>query len=349
MNLVDYVIKNANQSFKDLPFNQVDSAVLSQASYLDFNVADGQTLGELAATSHQEGLYKRTWNPHGNRELVGAFHNSKRFGSIKWTEFANVTDCDEQYQFSAITYHLNDNLCFIAFRGTVASVVGWKEDLNMSFMQTIPSQRMAVAYFMAVYQQNPNCQFILGGHSKGGNLAEFVAAKVPDALKDKIKMVYNLDGPGFRNDVSSKTSAKIRKMMPKNSVIGAILDESSNYQVVKSSKVGIRQHDLFTWQVAETSFMEEPDISLISKGVSSFSNKVVYSLDDSIKKFYLDQLFSMITVNENTYWREVVTIRKGWMALHRFVRTDAQTKKRLLKITTQILSLAVDRHQSVRN
>lgn len=346
MNLVDYVIKNANTSFQDLPFNQVDSAVLSQASYLDFSVAGGETLGELSASSHPENLYKGTWNPQGNCELVEAFHSSKRFAGIRWTEFVNVTDCDKQYQFSAVTYHLSDSLCFIAYRGTVASVVGWKEDLNMSFMQTIPSQKMAVAYFMAVNKKNPNCRFILGGHSKGGNLAEFVAAQVPNDLKDKIKMVYNLDGPGFRNDLSSKTDAKVLKMMPKNSVIGAILDESSDYQVVKSSKVGIRQHDLFTWQVSGTAFIEEPDISRLSKGVSSLSSKFVVDLEDSAKEFYLDKLFSMISINENTYWREVMTTRNGWLVVQRFLQTDAETKRKLFKTTVQLLSLAVARDAS---
>lgn len=346
MNLVDYVIKNANTSFQDLPFNQVDSAVLSQASYLDFSVAGGETLGELVASSHPENLYKGTWNPQGNRELVEAFHSSKRFGGIKWTEFVNVTDCDKQYQFSAVTYHLSDNLCFIAYRGTVASVVGWKEDLNMSFMQTIPSQKMAVAYFMAGNKKNPNCRFILGGHSKGGNLAEFVAAQIPDDLKGKIKTVYNLDGPGFRNDLSSKTEVKVLKMMPKNSVIGAILDESSDYQVVKSSKVGIRQHDLFTWRVSGKSFIEEPDISRLSKGVSSLSSKFVVDLEDSAKEFYLDKLFSMISINENTYWREVMTTRNGWSVVQRFLKTDTETKRKLFKTTVQLLSLAVARDTS---
>lgn len=63
-----------------------------------------------------------------------------------------------------MTFHLPNQIDYIAFRGTDASFVGWKEDFNLCFQENIPSQISALNY---VNNYKTNHKLILGGHSKG--------------------------------------------------------------------------------------------------------------------------------------------------------------------------------------
>ena len=48
--------------------------------------------------------------------------------------------------FQTITITLPNGYVYVAFRGTDNTIVGWKEDFNMSFQDLVPSQVDAVAY-----------------------------------------------------------------------------------------------------------------------------------------------------------------------------------------------------------
>ena len=63
----------------------------------------------------------------------------------------------------------------IAFRGTDSTLVGWKEDFNMSFLPVIPSQHDALEYVEQISEHYKGRLYICG-HSKGGNLAVYASA-----------------------------------------------------------------------------------------------------------------------------------------------------------------------------
>lgn len=41
-------------------------------------------------------------------------------------------------QFAAVSFLLPDGSVFIAYRGTDTSLVGWKENFNMCYLETVP-------------------------------------------------------------------------------------------------------------------------------------------------------------------------------------------------------------------
>ena len=49
-------------------------------------------------------------------------------------------------QFAAIAVLLEDGSAFLSFRGTDATLVGWKEDFSMSFLDAVPAQQAALDY-----------------------------------------------------------------------------------------------------------------------------------------------------------------------------------------------------------
>ena len=95
---------------------------------------------------------------------------------------------------------------------------------------------------------------ILGGHSKGGNVAIYAAVTSEKKLQDRIIKVFNYDGPGFDKDFIDNIENydfidKVYTFIPQDSIIGRILEHEEGFRVVESIQKGIYQHDIYSWQV----------------------------------------------------------------------------------------------------
>ena len=172
-NIISYVKTNGAQSFKDIPLGCVDSLVLSELAY---NKYEGRvsgdmrfdvTLRELNSHGAADSLFSTTRVPEQNRVLFELAAESRRFSEIALGAYRAHSDEELEKQFAAITYRLDENLFYIAFRGTDGSFVGWKEDLNMAYQSPVPSQTAALSYFEELAAAYTEAMFILGGHSKG--------------------------------------------------------------------------------------------------------------------------------------------------------------------------------------
>ena len=82
--------------------------------------------------------------------------------------YTALLDDSIEQQFAALTIDLGNGSIYISFRGTDDTIVGWKEDLNMGFLEEIPSQKQAVEYVARVARQYSDRTIRIGGHSKGG-------------------------------------------------------------------------------------------------------------------------------------------------------------------------------------
>ena len=100
-------------------------------------------------------------------------------------------------QFAAMTFRFGEHSIYITYRGTDNNMIGWKEDFNMSYLNSVPAQKRAVQYLSNQYSRRWR-QIILGGHSKGGNLAVYAAACADSRVKSSSRGVHNFDGPGFK-------------------------------------------------------------------------------------------------------------------------------------------------------
>ena len=70
---------------------------------------------------------------------------TKRFGNLVISWCQNILEEEKEEQFMAYTILLPRRRKFISFQGTNKSLVGFKEDLNMSY-KIIPSQIDALNY-----------------------------------------------------------------------------------------------------------------------------------------------------------------------------------------------------------
>ena len=241
--LTDYLAWRGDIDFSAVPPNEVDSLIFSQIIYLDFadivpesKTEKGVTL--LAAMKQYLKLRreekKTSLGALIPKEIILlATHaaRSKRFGSLYLNGFVNKINEEDQSQFCAMTFNLGNNEKYIVFRGTDDTIVGWKENFNMSFMLPIPAQLEALEYVSEVADTFDGSIYI-GGHSKGGNLAVFSATESDEQIKPRIKAVYNNDGPGFTREFIESEKylqirGKIQTFVPESSVVGMLLDRKS--------------------------------------------------------------------------------------------------------------------------
>ena len=101
-------------------------------------------------------------------------------------------DAETTKQFSACVFELGNGTLYVAFRGTDSSIVGWKEDFMMRSAARSPRRsRRALSDRAGWPLAGP---IMVGGHSKGGNLAVYAAANVPSEIQERITVVYSHDG-----------------------------------------------------------------------------------------------------------------------------------------------------------
>lgn len=261
-NIIDYVLWRGDIPVSQVPLGEVDALVLSYLAYMPFGEvmekgfgAREALLGDAAAYFLAHGLSSACMMDSEKEDcrLLAAIRDSERFSVMRVTGFADTHDRAREEQFAAVTFVPESGPAFAAFRGTDGTVVGWKEDFNMSFEREVPAQRAALAYVMEAVH-SLGMPMILGGHSKGGNLAVYASAFAPQNVRGQIACVYNFDGPGFNEEVIAlpqfrETDMRIHTFVPQSSVIGMLLWHAEPFTVVRSDASGLFQHNPYTWQV----------------------------------------------------------------------------------------------------
>ena len=72
--------------------------------------------------------------------------DSVRYREVTMGDYRNVFDEAQEIQFAAVTMKLPDGALFLSFRGTDSSMIGWKEDMKMTYQESVPAQVLAWEY-----------------------------------------------------------------------------------------------------------------------------------------------------------------------------------------------------------
>lgn len=295
--MYDYLQWRGDLSFSKAPLNEIDSLVFSTLVYGEYEgilpsaIGDSaMTLAELAeAYTNNQSLQEPEADPLGFfgevTTLLQRAAQTRRFANVRLGGFVKQIDFDGAKQFVAMVVSVRRNLHFLAFRGTDLNLAGWKEDLLMSFMDEVPAQRLAAEFASRAFTTLEG-SFILGGHSKGGNLAVYAAVKASPGQQDRIIAIHNHDGPGFQrniieSDAYQRIVGKAATYVPRSSPVGMLLEHGGEYTVVASTQRSILQHDPFSWEVEGTRFVTQEGMS---KGVLAINNAIRAWLDQVSKE-----------------------------------------------------------------
>lgn len=317
MNYFRFIDKYGCYSFSEVPFTEVDNIIFSALSYIDFNgIVSRNCFHKITIKEAGELFFKSYTKKEKNilsiKNAIKLLKNimlTRRYGDLLLYNYVYEVGGDEQ--FSAVTIEINSRLVYVSFEGTDQMISGWKEDFMLSYKFPVLAQRKAIDYM------NKNFLFrrkeiIVGGHSKGGNLALVSAMYCNFLVRDKIKKVYNNDGPGLLlEQIESKyykyVEKKLIHIIPNYSIFGLLLCNSGNYIVIRSARRGLLAHDLSSWVVGEKEFertqlsafskkLDEEFVEWMTKYDKQEREKFVVSLFEIFDKVGID---SLIDIMEN--------------------------------------------------
>ena len=309
--ILDYLDWRGDITFAERPFNEVDNLLLAELSYLDF---DGIVPADFAAAvplpDAVAAFTKRT--PHAEMGVLvpdkipglgQKMAASARFHEVMLSGCVCKLNEATETQFAALCAALPDGTIYAAFRGTDDTIVGWKEDFNMAFTPEIPAQKYAAEYLRQVSGTLPFRPLLVGGHSKGGNLAVYAAVFCGQDVQKRILAVYNNDGPGFYSSLLSlpehkPVAGKITTLLPESSVVGMLLEHEEAYQVVRSTQVGLMQHDGFSWQVKGERFEHLTELAEGGKIIDQTLRSFLRELTEPQRVQFVDTLFAILTCTD---------------------------------------------------
>ena len=305
-NIMDYISWRGDLTFAQSPFNEVDNLILACFSYVN--------LDRIPAVTRQKGielkkLVKEFKKLHTIKELEAdksfirlapfmmfEMAESVRFGNCVIRNYVNEIVTEAEQQFSAVEIVLEDGTSYISFRGTDDTIIGWKEDFNLS-TGVVPAQERAVEYMERI-SDKASGMLRVGGHSKGGNLAIYGSVMCKSA-HDKILEIYSNDGPGFSKEFqdspeTAEMMPKIIRIIPEYSIIGTLLEHEKQPIIVASTSRGLLQHDGFSWEVQGPGLVRRDSLNKTALRFIEILHKWIDGMDTEQKRLLIEDLFATL-------------------------------------------------------
>ena len=312
--MFDYIHWRGDLGFDIVPFNPADGVVFSQLSYLPMDgiVADPGVSGSVSV-AELSGLYREKPGRKGRAgerdvmvsgavSVLKAVAAAPRYAGCRLFGYVNNTDTDEEKQFSAFCALIGEKpgsaRLLVVFRGTDSSLVGWKEDLNMGFVGSVPAQRQAVRHLEFAASLHP-LPIVVTGHSKGGNLAIYSAAFCNSGVQNRVEAVFANDAPGFHPETVGGSGyaairPRIRHFVPQSSFVGMLFEHGVAPSVVKSSGVGFAQHNLLSWEVSRDGLADGGELTEQSRLVNGIIREWIGKIGEGRRRQFVQALYGIV-------------------------------------------------------
>lgn len=342
-NILEFIDWRGDLTFEQDPFHEVDGLILSAVSYVELDCIvskepEDQILLKDAFEEFQSYLHDPKYRNLGRvipDEVLVLFEKMskcKRYATLRMSGYVNHVDEQSEEQFAAVTFQNDGGEICIVYRGTDDTIIGWKEDFNIAYMDVIPAQEEAKKYLINVAGKLKG-KIRLMGHSKGGNLAIYSAARCGKRIQKRISCVYNMDGPGFLPDFLSLGDYQAVNectfwYLPHESMIGTLLCHGTNEYVVKSTNRGIMQHDPFSWEIVGKSFIKEECLSKESLIAHQAIDQCMKKLTVAQREQFVSIVFDALAATEAKTLSEITP--KSLKSIIDSVKNADQESRKLL-------------------
>ena len=303
--IITYINKYGNYSFEEKSIGEIDYAILTVLSYLNFDdiLYEDRTKVKLndAVKTFFDKYDEKILKTHGfglrdAYAIIKELIDKKRYKDLELYNYIYITD--ENIQFSAMFIDISKDKTFISIEGTDDEISGWKEDFQLSYKFPVPAHKECIKYLNRNIPLLTDRRYIISGHSKGGNLA-LVGAMYMSLLKQhKVSEIYSFDGPGLREEEFksfryTSLKNKYHKIIPNYSVVGLLLNNKETYTIVDSSKKGILAHSIYNWKVNDDKFLVVDSLSPFSIRLDETITNWLNNYDYKTRKELVDDLFSI--------------------------------------------------------
>ncbi len=300
--LYDYILWMGDYPFSATGFHEVDAIVLCTLAYFDLSPVfreRGPAHVRDCQRMIDEGSVRVmiTGKDTGYAEILAAAAASKRFGDLLLSDYVDIVRPEVPVQFSAVTFHDDAGLSFLAYRGTDSTLAGWKEDCMIGFTHT-EAQELAKQY--AEKHLIRGRRWYMGGHSKGGNLALYAACTISDKRFSRLRRVFLLDCPGFCPEVMDADAVRrvdpvATRIVPGFSVVGKLFEpDIRDTRIIRSSASGLAQHGIASWGVDHGKLARLTEHEPNSVRINEILRKWIDNMSREDRVVFVNELFDAL-------------------------------------------------------
>ena len=303
--IFDYLEWRGDLSFDAVPLCDADRLILSELCYIDLGAIEPTPLTDLCVEAlRRHTIIEDSGSTHSllhhkeDEELMLELAKSPRFADVKIGYCESRFNKDTEEQFAAMTVFLPYGTAVVVFRGTDWTLIGWKEDFNMTYADVLPAQTSAVEYLTRIASLHDG-ELCVTGHSKGGNLAVYAASFCPEEVSRRIVDVTSLDGPGFGERVMNspeyaRIKDRVHTYMPSASIVGALLSRTGKFTIIESRAHGFAQHIPYNWEIMRGGFITGAVRDGTSQLVEVALNDWIAGMTQEERKKFIDTVWSVL-------------------------------------------------------
>lgn len=335
--IYDYLDYYKNCSFEEVGFNQMDAMLFACLVYLPIkSFSENKSYKDFVSYAYT--FYKDDYSgvmKPSSFALLNKIKTSKRYENIIISNFKNVRNNDTQ--FGAMSVRFNDNL-LIAFKGSDSSLISWIENLRLNYQYPTYTQSKGIKYAKDnILDSDKNVYLI--GHSKGGNLAMCAGMEIPSGLRDKVKVIYNFDGPGFLKKEYEKKfnliKEKVVNIVPSGSVVGMCL-YNDIFKSVKSKDLAFGEHYPVGWGVFGEFFVKT-SLSRVSKQIHEMTTTNLDAVDKKQLGETIEELCKGLGVDYDSDFH--LSMSEIWEIIRNMKGIDPKVYKYLTSVMQTLMKV----------
>ena len=335
--IYDYLDYYKNCSFEEVGFNQMDAMLFACLVYLPIkSFSENKSYKDFVSYAYT--FYKDDYSgvmKPSSFALLNKIKTSKRYENIIISNFKNVRNNDTQ--FGAMGVRFNDNL-LIAFKGSDSSLISWIENLRLNYQYPTYTQSKGIKYAKDNILDSDKKVYLVG-HSKGGNLAMCAGMEIPSGLRDKVKVIYNFDGPGFLKKEYDKKfnliKEKVVNIVPTGSVVGMCL-YNDNFKSVKSKDLAFGEHYPVGWGVFGEFFVKT-SLSRVSKQIHEMTTTNLDAVDKKQLGETIEELCKGLGVDYDSDFH--LSISEIWEIIRNMKGIDPKVYKYLTSVMKTLMKV----------
>lgn len=335
--IYDYLDYYKNCSFEEIGFNQMDAMLFACLVYLPIkSFSENKSYKDFVSYAYT--FYKDDYSgvmKPSSFALLNKIKISKRYENIIISNFKNVRNNDTQ--FGAMSVRFNDNL-LIAFKGSDSSLISWIENLRLNYQYPTYTQSKGIKYAKDnILDSDKNVYLV--GHSKGGNLAMCAGMEIPSGLRDKVKVIYNFDGPGFLKKEYEKKfnliKEKVVNIVPSGSVVGMCL-YNDIFKSVKSKDLAFGEHYPVGWGVFGEFFVKT-SLSRVSKQIHEMTTTNLDAVDKKQLGETIEELCKGLGVDYDSDFH--LSMSEIWEIIRNMKGIDPKVYKYLTSVMQTLMKV----------
>lgn len=335
--IYDYLDYYKNCSFEEVEFNQMDAMLFACLVYLPIkSFSENKSYKDFVSYAYT--FYKDDYSgvmKPSSFALLNKIKTSKRYENIIISNFKNIRNNDTQ--FGAMGVRFNDNL-LIAFKGSDSSLISWIENLRLNYQYPTYTQSKGIKYAKDnILDSDKNVYLV--GHSKGGNLAMCAGMEIPSGLRDKVKVIYNFDGPGFLKKEYEKKfnliKEKVVNIVPSGSVVGMCL-YNDIFKSVKSKDLAFGEHYPVGWGVFGEFFVKT-SLSRVSKQIHEMTTTNLDAVDKKQLGETIEELCKGLGVDYDSDFH--LSMSEIWEIIRNMKGIDPKVYKYLTSVMQTLMKV----------